>query len=145
MSKYTSKPVVINTPVEAAFERLSDFSAYQERLDEMPDEIRQRIGDVRFTTDSIVITAAPVGEMAFEVIERVKPSLVTLQAKNSPVPMALSISLTADGDESTRVEASIDVDIPAVLRPMVGGKMQEAADKFAELISTFFRGDAAKG
>ncbi len=139
MSTYSSKPVVIDAPVEMAFERLSDFSAYQSRLDELPDDIRAKIGDVRFTPDSIVITAAPVGEMAFEVSERVAPSHVSLTAKNSPVPMSLSLNLTPAGPESTTVVCVIDVDIPVVLRPLVGGKMQEAADKFADLIGTFFK------
>ena len=34
--------------------------------------------------------------------------------------------------------ATIDVDIPVMLKPLVGGKMQEAADKFSEMLSTLF-------
>ncbi len=143
MAKYSSKPVVIDAPIETAYARLSDFSAYQSRLDELPDEIRGKIGEVRFTPDSIVINAAPVGEMVFEVTDRVAPKHVALKAKNSPVPMMLSLDLSEAGDK-TGVVSTIDVEIPVVLRPMVGGKMQEAADKFAELIGTFFRADGAK-
>lgn len=138
MATYKSKPVRINAPVAEVFDKVSDFSKYQNRLEELPEDIRAKIGQVRFTPDSIVITAAPVGEMAFEVVERTAPSRVRLSAANSPVAMELRLDLTDAGADTTDVVSCIEVDIPAVLRPMVGGKMQEAADKFGELIATFF-------
>lgn len=141
MAKYKSKAVVIGQPAEAAFERLSDFSAYQARLDELPEDVRKSVGDVRFTADKIVITAPPVGDMTFEVVERVAPSHVSLRAVGAPVPMTLALDLTPEGESATSVVSTIDVDIPVVLRPLVGGKMQDAADKFADLIGTFFRGN----
>ncbi len=93
---------------------------------------------MRFEPDAIVITAAPVGEIRFAVKERIKPSSVKLSAEQSPVPLTLSVNLTPDSDSSTNAVSQIDVEIPAMLKPMVGGKMQEAADKFGELITTFF-------
>ncbi|MCM1110196.1 MAG: SRPBCC family protein [Clostridium sp.] len=143
MALYSSKPVVIDQPAELLYQRLSDFSTYQERLDQIPEDVRRKVGDVRFTPDSILINAAPVGEIAFEVTERVAPSLVVLKAKNAPVDMSLRLELTPEGEEKSSVISSIDVDIPVFLRPMVGGKMQEAADKFAELLATFFGGTKA--
>lgn len=138
MEKYTSKTVTLERPIGEVYSRLSDFSTYQEKLDTLPDEIKAKIGDVRFTSDAIVINAAPVGEIAFEVVERTEPSRVALSAKNAPVKMILSINLTEPTPESTNVTCVIELDIPLVLKPMVGGKMQEAANKFAEMIATFF-------
>ena len=54
--------------------------------------------------------------------------------------MELHINLTETSPESTSMTSTIEVDIPAMLRPMVGGKMQEAADQFAELVSGLFNG-----
>lgn len=138
MATYTSKTTTINRPIGEVYDRLSDFSTYQAKLDTLPDEVKSKIGDVRFTTDEIVINAPAVGEIAFEVIERSQPSKVALKAKNAPVSMILSLNLSEASAETTNVVCSIDVDIPAVLKPMVGGKMQEAAEKFAEMIATFF-------
>ena len=39
-------------------------------------------------------------------------------------------------ENDTEVASVIDVEIPAMLRPMIGGKLQEAAEKFNELILT---------
>ena len=62
-----------------------------------------------------------------------------LAAANSPVPFEILVHMSPETDASSKVFTELNVDIPAMLRPMIGGKMQEAADKFSELISTFFR------
>lgn len=138
MAKYSGKPVVINHPASEVYNKISNLSSFQERLDTLPAEAREKLGDVRFTPDSIVITAPAVGEMTFNVAERVPDSLLKLQATNSPVPFAICINLKELSAESTEVNTVLDVEIPAMLRPMIGGKMQEAADKFSEMFSTLF-------
>ncbi|MDE5744958.1 MAG: hypothetical protein K2H84_04770 [Paramuribaculum sp.] len=138
MATYSSKPATIGKPIEEVYERISNIGAYQQKLDSLPSEVKEKIGDVRFEDDAIVITAAPVGEIRFAVKERVSPSKVTLAAEQSPVPLKLSVKLEPEGDSSTKATSVIDVEIPAMLKPMIGGKMQEAADKFGELITTFF-------
>lgn len=138
MAKYSGKAVVINHPAEEIFNRISDLNSFQERLDSLPAGAREKIGDVRFTADSIVITAAPVGEMTFSVTERTPSSMLRLTAANSPVPFEISIALKPVDENSTEVSTALDVEIPAMLRPMIGGKMQEAADKFSEMFTTLF-------
>lgn len=138
MATYKSKPVTVDRPVEQLFGAISNIGAYQDKLDSLPDEERARLGEVRFTDDSIIITAQPVGEMRFDVVERTAPSRIVLAAAQSPVPLTLAVNTAAAGPETTTVECAIDVEIPAILKPMVGGKMQEAVDKFGELITTFF-------
>lgn len=139
MAKYSSKPVTIDAPIEDVFGKISNISAFQDRLDMVPAEERAKIGDVRFTDDSIIINAAPVGEMKFNVVERTAPSRIVLSAEQSPVPLLLSMNLTPAGENATAVVSDIDVEIPAMLKPLIGGKMQEAADKFGELLTTFFK------
>ncbi len=138
MARYNSKPVVVAKPAETLFDHISDIGSYQQRLDELPEEERKKLGDVKFTDDSIIITAAPVGEMRFDVVERTRPNRVVLSAAQSPVPLTMAVELSPVDAESTSVSSVIDVEIPAMLKPLVGGKMQEAADKFGELITTFF-------
>lgn len=138
MAEYSCKPVILNYPVEVVYSRLSDFSSYQTKLDELPQDVRAQIGNVRFTPDSIIINVAPVGEIAFEVVERITPSQVRLQAKNAPVPMFLIIQMKPTDTTATEVVATIDVEIPMMLRPIVGGKMQEAANMFGDMLSKFF-------
>lgn len=133
MSKYRGKAVVVNGNVEDVFSKIANLGAYQQYVDNMPDDIKAKLGDVRFTDDSIVLNANPVGEIVLKQTRLESPSLIEMQAQNSPVPMALSIVTSPVGD-STEVVPSIDVEIPAMLRPLVGGKLQEAADKMSEIL-----------
>ena len=133
MSKYRGKAVVVNGNVEDVFSKIANLGAYQQYVDNMPDDIKAKLGDVRFTDDSIVLNANPVGEIVLKQTRLESPSLFGMPAQNSPVPMALSIVTSPVGD-STEVVPSIDVEIPAMLRPLVGGKLQEAADKMSEIL-----------
>jgi len=138
MATYSGKPVVIDHPASDVFNRISNLESFQQRLDLLPAEARAKLGDLRFTADSIIITAPAVGEMTFNVTERTAPSHLKLEAANSPVPFAITIDLKSLSGSSTEVATRLDVEIPAMLRPMIGGKMQEAADKFSEMFSTLF-------
>lgn len=137
MATYKGKPVTVNKPAAEAFAKISDIGAYQARLDALPEEIRAKLGDVRFTDDAIIINTAPVGEICFRVVERKEPELLRMEAEQSPVPFGISIRLAAADEATTTVATELNVDIPPMLRPMVGGKLQEAADKFSDLMTTF--------
>lgn len=134
MAKYHSKAVVINRPAEAISEKFADLSAFAGSLDSMPEAERARIGDVSFEKDSITIDTKQVGVIRFKVTERT-PQRVVMNAVGSPVPLDLIVNLSADGAERTEIVTEIDVEIPAMLRPMIGGAMQKAVDQFGELMA----------
>ncbi len=138
MATYKGKPVTINLPAEEVYNKIADLSSFQQRMDSLPAEAREKLGDVKFTSDSIAITAPAVGEMKFNVTERVPGSKLVLSAENSPVPFAIKIDLKPLEAASTEVSTMIDVEIPAMLKPLVGGKMQKAANKFSEMFATLF-------
>lgn len=138
MSKYSGKPVTVNKPVSEIYSRLSNLSAFQQRIDELPEEVRQKIGDVRFSDDRITINAPAVGPLTFIVAERVEPTLIRLAAENSPIPFNIILNMADKGEGLTEISTDLDVDIPMMLRPLVGGKMQEAADKISETFSNLF-------
>lgn len=142
MAKYSSKPVEVSASAGDVFDKVSDISSFQQKLDSLPADLREKVGNVKFSDDTITITAPPVGDMVFKVVERVRPEsnpgAVVLAAQQSPVPLKLAINISPELHTPTTVSADIDVDIPAMLRPLVGGKMQEAADKFGEMLSNFF-------
>lgn len=144
MSTFTGKAVEINRPQAEVYSKLSNLGDYQSYVDRLPDEIRSRIGDVRFTPDAIVITAAPVGEITLAVTDRREHEGLTFTAANSPVPLTVDINLSPAGDnpEATVLMPSITVEVPAMLRPMVAPKMEEAANRMGEMLGNFF--NAAK-
>lgn len=134
MAKYTSTPVTIPANVNSLFEKFEDLTALQSLLDRMPEDLKQKVGDVTFEKDSISIQTSQVGEIKFVVKERVKPDKIVFGTESSPVPLTLTAKLTPTGENSTEVLAETDVEIPAMLKPLVGPAMQKATDQFGQLI-----------
>ncbi len=134
MTTYSSKPVDVALAASTVYDRIGNLGSFQERIDSLPGEVRARIGSVTFTDDTIVINAAPMGDMTLRVTERIPAKRIALTAENSPVPIVLSVNMEEKDAELTQVVTSIDVDMPAMLRPMVGPKLQEAAEKFGDMI-----------
>ena len=134
MAKYTSTPVTVPAYVNSLFEKFEDLTALQSLLDRMPEDLKQKVGDVTFEKDSISIQTSQVGEIKFVVKERVKPDKIVFGTESSPVPLTLTAKLTPTGENSTEVLAETDVEIPAMLKPLVGPAMQKATDQFGQLI-----------
>lgn len=134
MTKYTGKPYIVNKPREVLFERLSDLSALCGHIDELPAEVRQKLGTVNFPdSETFAFTAPGVGEMKFRIVERVAPQTVKFLADTGVVPINVVLDLAEAGEGATAISASIEAEIPAMLRPLVGGKLQQAADQFGEM------------
>lgn len=141
MATYTGKAVTLNADQATVYARLSDLSHLESRLDSLPPEIRAKAGEITFTPDSIAINAAPAGKIVLTITERRPDERVVLTAENSPIPLSMTINIAAAGEDGkTIVSAVTEVDIPAFARPFVGPKMQEASDKFGEMLQTIFNG-----
>ena len=135
MATYSSKPAVVAIPAAELAEKLSDFRNMQTRLDEMPQADRERVGDVKFTEDSIVINTPQVGAITLKATERTA-NKVALKAEGSPVPMGITVDIKPLGDRECEVTGTMDVEIPAMLRPLVGPAMQKAVDQFGSLFAS---------
>lgn len=134
MSKYTGKPHRVNRPRTEIYEQLANLNNIRERLDTLPDDLRQRLGTVNFPdNETMAFTAPGVGEMKFRIIERNAPGSVKFLADTGVVPINVIIDLTEAEGDATDVTATIDAEIPMMLRPLIGGKLQEAADQFGKM------------
>lgn len=133
MATYTSKPVAVSLTPEQLVEKFSDFSNMQSRMEALPKEQRDQIGDVTFTKDTIEISTPQVGKIIMRAIERTDHSVV-MQAESSPVPMKIDIRFRPDAT-GAEVTSAMDVDIPVMLRPLVGPALQKAVDQFGTLFA----------
>lgn len=134
MASYKGKPFRVNLGGTALFERVSNLSDLQGRMDTLPEDVRRKMGTVNFPdADTLAFTAPGVGEMKFRIVERTAPSRVKFLADTGMVPINVIIDLNEAGAEATDVTATIDAEIPMMLRPLIGPKLQEAADKFGEM------------
>ncbi|MDE6332892.1 MAG: hypothetical protein K2L80_09870 [Muribaculaceae bacterium] len=133
MAKYTSKTVTLPVAASVISDKFADLSSLEGAVAALPEAERSRIGDVKFTADTLSIKTPQVGELKFQVVER-NPQKVVFRTVTSPLPLELSVNLNPLDDSNTELSTAIDVEIPAMLKPMLGGMMQKAADSFGDLM-----------
>ena len=138
MSVFSGKAVVVARPMADIYARVSDLGQYKDLVEQLPEDARQKLQGVEFRGDSIKMDAPGVGELVFRITERVPSSHVGLEAVGSPVPLKLAIDLEEVDGTSTRITPRIDVQIPAMLKPFIGPKLQEGADRFGEVFTGIF-------
>ena len=71
MTKFESSIKPINYPVEAVYRNISDLSNLERVRDRVPAD---KLQDFKFDSDSVEVSAAPVGTIKLHIIERVASS-----------------------------------------------------------------------
>lgn len=137
MPKYSGKPTLVPVAQDVIFSRLTNLSELQNRMHALPDDLKQRMGTVNFPDpETLAFTAPGVGEMKFRVADATAPSQVKFVCETGFMPIHVVVDINADGADASNVAASIEADIPLMVRPLVGPKLQEAADKFGEMFGS---------
>lgn len=134
MATFSSKPVVVPVGTQELFSKFDNLTLLQDLLDKLPQEARDKVGNVSFEKDSIRLQTTQVGEIKFVVKERVAPDKIVFGTESSPVPLTLTALLKPEGEDKTEITAQTEVQIPPMLKSMIGGPMQKATDQFAALI-----------
>ena len=135
MDTYKSKMVGITAPAELVYVKLSSPQLLQEKLANLPEEIREKVQDVKFTENSIAFSVNPVGEIKLVISEKVPSSRIVYAPASSPVPFNLAVELSATSSGTTNAVVKLNAELNFFIKSMVGGKLQEGVDKFAELLS----------
>lgn len=139
MATYKSDEVMLKASAESVFSRLSDFESLKNLLKEVPsDQIpadkKEMFDNIHLTADSIELPGGPVGSIKLRVVERLEPSRITLKGEGTPVPLQLQLNIQPEGDSACRAQAKVDIEIPAMLRPMISGPMQKMTEQFASVL-----------
>lgn len=138
MSTYSGKSVTLPRPIEDIYAKVSDLAQYQPLIEQLPEEQRAKMQGVEFDGECVKMNAPSIGQLVFRITECTALSHVGFSAEGSPVPLKLSLDLESASADSTSLTPKIDIEIPAMLRPFIGGKIQEAADKFGEVFTSLF-------
>ena len=138
METYKSDINRINCNIGTVFAKLSNPSIFQEQieknLDRMPDDARENMSKVKFEPDGISIES-PMGPLKMAIQEAVEPNKIVFGAAQSPVAFNLIINLTEVDEENTDSETHLQLDLPIMIRAMVGGKLKDAAKMFGEMLT----------
>ena len=139
MAIYNSDSVRLSSPAETVYSKLSNLENLRSLLekvpaDQIPEDKRAMFDSISITPDSISVPGGPVGSLTFKVVEKGEPVLIKLNGEGSPVPLTLAMHITPEGADACTAKVEIDIAIPAMLKPMVGGHIQKMADQFGQVL-----------
>lgn len=139
MEKYESKIKVVKASATDLYSALSDLSRIKDALPAQASEVAK---DAQFSADECSFTVDKIGRVAISIAEKTPASLVKYALKAAmPVSanLFMQIKNAPDADGESRLKVTMMADIPMMLRPLVGSKLQEVVDKIAEAVSTRIR------
>lgn len=139
MTSYSSPEVTLPASAEQVFDRLSNLQNLQGLLDKVPadkipEDKRQMFENIIITPDSIQIPGGPMGNLTFKVSEKLKPSLISLNGEGVPVKMSVDLHISPLSESSSQAKVVFNIDIPALLKPMIGGQIQKIANQFGDVL-----------
>ncbi len=135
MDIFKSETITINCNINSIYSKLSNPESFNSFADRLPEEAKSKLEQVKFENDSITIIANPVGEVKLNIVERIEPTRIIFAATQSPVPLQIIINLEQVNENETHACAELDVELNPFIRPMLSKPLQDAANKFGELLS----------
>ena len=140
MATYSSSNVTLQASADAVFSKLSNLENLKSLLDKVPadkipEDKRGMFESIQITPDSIAVPGGPMGNIKFRVAEKVEPSLISLKGEGVPINMSLDLHITPISESSSSAKVDFNLDIPALLKPMIGGQIQKIADQFSQVLS----------
>ena len=138
METYKSDKVTINHNINLIYSKLSDPSIFKAQIDNnmdrLPEEAREHLKSVKFEEDGISVES-PMGTLKLSVSESQEPTMVKYTAQSSPVPFGVTINLESVDENTTQAVTELNIELPFMLKAMVGGKLSEGAQKMGELFA----------
>ena len=152
MAKYESGVKQIPYSQSSVYSKLSDLSnlsVLKEKLDttEVPENLKDQANEeqlkkakevlekMEFTTDTISIDIAPLGQLVIEIIEREPEKLIKMTSTQSPVPVTMWIQLVPTSETSCKMRLTLDAELNMFLKMAVGSKLKDGIDKFADMLA----------
>ncbi len=154
MAKYESSVKQIYYPQSAVYAKLSDLSnlesirdrfnnpAVQEQLvasGQIPadkiDQIKEKINEAQFTSDSVSINLDMIGDVAIQVVDREPDKCVKYQASKSPIPVTLWIQILPTTDTTSKMRVTLDAELNFFIKQMIGNKLKDGVEKFADMLA----------
>lgn len=154
MAKYESSVKQIYAPQSAVYAKLSDLNnlatikerisdpAIQERMkasgqvpEDKLDAIKEKIEQMEFTQDSVSINAAPLGQIAINIVEREPEKCIKFQSAKSPIGFKVWIQILPTSETTSKIRVTIEADVNIFMKAMVDKPLKEGVEKFAEMLT----------
>lgn len=133
MTTYESEIKTISSNEEMVFGILSDLNNL-EKLAGNP-ELNDKVKDLQFDADSCSFAVDGFGRIGFRIIDREPFKTIKLESDNAPVQVQAWIQLKQVAENDTKMKLTLQAELPAMIKMMVGNKLQQGINTIAELLA----------
>ncbi len=135
MNTYESKQKRIRKEQHQIYQKLSDLRNVEKYAAALPEDMKEKVQDLQFDQDSISCKVPMAGTLTMRIIDREEPKTIKFGLEGVPMQANMWIQLVGVAEDDTRMKLTVKADIPLMLRPMIGNKLEEGVEKLAEMIA----------
>ena len=137
MDSYKSNTETVHHDIATVYGKLSNPECFKRLVDNenIPAELKERMGDVEFSSDSISFNANPVGKVCLMITERTEPTRIVMTAQQFPLPFKAIINLSETGTGETALLVEFQVELNFMLRSMAAKPLGDAVKKMAQMLA----------
>lgn len=132
MTKFESEIKIINAPISAVYNKLSDLSNIESLKDRIPEG---KIDDLKFTEDTLSFSISPVGEIQLVIVEKEVNKAIKFASQKSPISFNLWIQLLPGDEEQTRIKLTIGAELNMFTKGIASKPLKEGVEKLADMLA----------
>ena len=120
--------------VYGKLEDLNNLSGVKERLEQMREQLGDKIQDITFDRDTLTLAIQGIN-VTLRIIEREPCKCIKFEGDKSPIPFNLWIQLLPVTSEQTKMKVTIRAEVNMFMKAMVSKPLQEGVEKLAEMLA----------
>jgi len=133
MTKYESELKTISSSGEMVFNILSDLTNLKKIADN--PTFAEKAKDMQYDTDSCSFAVDGFGRVGFRIVERTPFSSIKMTSENAPVSVSVDVIIDAIAENQSTLKLILVAELPAMIKMMVGSKLQDGVNAIAELLA----------
>ena len=137
MDTYKSNEETVYCNIDTVYAKLSNPECFRTLIENenIPADMKQRMGGVEFTSDSIAFNADPVGKVVLQIVERTQPTKIAMAATSFPLPFRAEINLEKVADNETKLFVEFKIELNIMLRAMAAKPLGDGVKKMAQMLA----------
>lgn len=115
-------------------EDLNNLAGVKERLEQMREQIGDKIQDIAFDRDSLTLTVQGMN-VTLRIIEREPCKCIKFEGDHSPIPLNLWIQILPVAEEQAKMKVTIRAEVNMFMKGLISKPLQEGVEKLAEMLA----------
>lgn len=134
MKTYESTQKQLLRNQNEVYNTLSNLTNLNHYIKSIPEEHLKKIENLQVSSETISFNISPIGNVTLRIVNKEEPKMIKFGAENFPIQFNFWIQLVGVAENDTRMKLTLKVDIPIMLRPMIGNKLDNGIEQIAEAI-----------